>query len=100
MALRAILHPTFPTHPSPRCGFGGALWEPWGGFREALGWLCSPESMPSICLVYGFVVACPLLAPLLTPCLPPVFIAQSPSFSVAARTFTAGCQQRGSPDRS
>src|ERR1017187_2152222 len=23
----------------------------------ALGWLCTPESMPSICLVYGFVVA-------------------------------------------
>ena len=23
----------------------------------ALGWLCSPESMPSICLVYGFGVA-------------------------------------------
>ena len=23
----------------------------------ALGWLCTPESMPSICLVYGFAVA-------------------------------------------
>jgi hypothetical protein len=22
-----------------------------------LGWLCTPESMPSICLVYGFEVA-------------------------------------------
>jgi hypothetical protein len=22
-----------------------------------LGWLCTPESMPSICLVYGFAVA-------------------------------------------
>ena len=32
------------------CGFGVALVWPWG-------WLCTPESMPSICLVYGFVVA-------------------------------------------
>jgi uncharacterized protein (TIGR03067 family) len=28
-----------------------------GGFGGALGWLCTPESMPSICLVYAFVVA-------------------------------------------
>src|ERR1035438_4368697 len=50
-------------------GLGVALGYPWGGFRVALystvdgfvvalGWLCTPESMPSICLVYGFVVAC------------------------------------------
>src|ERR1035437_68453 len=29
----------------------------WCGFGVALRWLCTPESMPSICLVYGFVVA-------------------------------------------
>src|ERR1035438_5262317 len=33
----------------------------WGclplAYQMALGWLCTPESMPSICLVYGFVVA-------------------------------------------
>ena len=28
-----------------------------GGFGVALGWLCTPEYMPSICLVYGFAVA-------------------------------------------
>src|ERR1035441_10609009 len=40
------------------CGsLGGALVEPWGGLGVALGWLCTPESMPSIWLVYGFVVA-------------------------------------------
>src|ERR1019366_526600 len=38
-------------------GFGVALGWPWGGLVMALGWLCTPESMPSICLVYGFVVA-------------------------------------------
>src|ERR1035437_5429337 len=27
------------------------------GFGVALGWLCTPESMPSICLLYGFGVA-------------------------------------------
>src|SRR5664279_4132161 len=30
---------------------------PWGSLGVALVWLCSPESMPSICLVYGFRVA-------------------------------------------
>jgi hypothetical protein len=34
-----------------------ALVWPWCGLGVALGWLCTPESMPSICLVYGFVVA-------------------------------------------
>ena len=29
----------------------------WCGFGVALGWLCTPESMPSICLLYGFGVA-------------------------------------------
>jgi hypothetical protein len=28
-----------------------------GGLGVALRWLCTPESMPSICLLYGFVVA-------------------------------------------
>src|ERR1039457_5125763 len=27
------------------------------GFGVALGWLCTPEYMPSICLLYGFAVA-------------------------------------------
>jgi hypothetical protein len=43
----------------------GWLWVPnWlpigylpNGFGVALRWLCTPESMPSICLLYGFVVA-------------------------------------------
>jgi hypothetical protein len=39
------------------CGFGVAVVWLWCGFVVALGWLCSPESMPSICLVYGFEVA-------------------------------------------
>src|ERR1035441_1367512 len=30
---------------------------PWCGLGVALGWLCTPESMPSICLLYGFAVA-------------------------------------------
>jgi hypothetical protein len=36
----------------------GVAWR-WlgGGFGVAVGWLCTPESMPSICLLYGFVVA-------------------------------------------
>src|ERR1035441_9325634 len=38
-------------------GFGVALVEPWWSLGVALGWLCTPESMPSICLVYGSVVA-------------------------------------------
>src|ERR1035437_1771574 len=38
-------------------GFGGALVEPWWSLGGALGWLCTPESMPSICLLYGFAVA-------------------------------------------
>src|ERR1039457_5905790 len=41
----------------PWCGLGVALVWPWCGFGVALVWLCSPESMPSICLVYGFAVA-------------------------------------------
>src|ERR1035438_9291321 len=39
------------------CGFGVALVGPWCGFGGALVWLCTPESMPSICLLYGFAVA-------------------------------------------
>src|ERR1035438_6670978 len=39
----------------------GRMYRAWGshegGFGVALGWLCTPESMPSICLQYGFVVA-------------------------------------------
>src|ERR1035438_6588489 len=29
----------------------------WCGLEVALGWLCTPEYMPSICLLYGFAVA-------------------------------------------
>jgi hypothetical protein len=39
------------------CGFGVALVWLWCGLGVALVWLCTPESMPSICPVYGFVVA-------------------------------------------
>src|ERR1039457_3746131 len=39
------------------CGFGVALVWPWCGLRVALGCLCTPESMPSICLLYAFGVA-------------------------------------------
>src|ERR1035438_4749239 len=38
-------------------GLGVALVGPWCGFGGALVWLCTPESMPSICLLYGFAVA-------------------------------------------
>src|ERR1035441_404631 len=38
-------------------GFGVALVWLWCGFGVALVWLCTPESMPSICLVYGFGLA-------------------------------------------
>src|ERR1035438_2364690 len=47
---RRVVGPHFP-------GFGVALVEPWGGFGGALVWLCTPESMPSICLQYGLGVA-------------------------------------------
>src|ERR1039458_2578526 len=38
-------------------GFGVALVWLWCGLEVALGWLCTPEYMPSICLLYGFGVA-------------------------------------------
>src|ERR1035438_3040483 len=41
----------------PWGGFGGALRWLWGSLGVALVWLCTPESMPSICLVYGSGVA-------------------------------------------
>src|ERR1035441_3526584 len=34
-----------------------ALGWPWWSLGVALRWLCTPESMPSICLVYGLGVA-------------------------------------------
>jgi hypothetical protein len=34
-----------------------ALWWLCGGSVVAFEWLCAPESMPSICLVYGFEMA-------------------------------------------
>src|ERR1035441_889121 len=37
----------------------------WYGFGVALVWLCTPESMPSICLLYGFAVALGGLRPFL-----------------------------------
>src|ERR1017187_4520543 len=79
LSLPTILHSAFPSSvaalrrvdcllPSPRGGFGGALgepWgslggalvEPWGSLGVALGWLCTPESMPSIWPCGGLVVA-------------------------------------------
>src|ERR1039458_1624837 len=50
-----------------------------GGFGVALRWLCTPESMPSICLVYGFVVALGGLQP---------FLVQSSRFEVQRSTFS------------
>ena len=41
----------------PWWSLGVALGWPWGGFEVALRWLCTPESMPSICLQYGLGVA-------------------------------------------
>src|ERR1035438_4461911 len=41
----------------PWCSLGVALVWLWCGFGVALGWLCTPEYMPSICLLYGFAVA-------------------------------------------
>ena len=41
----------------PWCGLGVALVWLWCGFGVALVWLCTPEYMPSICLLYGFAVA-------------------------------------------
>src|ERR1039458_1974579 len=41
----------------PWWSLGGALVEPWGGLGVALGWLCTPESMPSIWLCGGLSVA-------------------------------------------
>ena len=39
------------------CGCGVALGWLWCSLRVAVVWLCTPESMPSICLLYGFEVA-------------------------------------------
>ena len=41
----------------PWWSLGGALVEPWWSLGVALGWLCTPESMPSIGLWGGFGVA-------------------------------------------
>src|ERR1039457_3328932 len=41
----------------PWWSLGGALVEPWWSLGGALGWLCTPDSMPSICLQYGLGVA-------------------------------------------
>src|ERR1035438_9378090 len=41
----------------PWWSFGGALVWLWCGLGVALRCLCTPESMPSICLVFGFGVA-------------------------------------------
>src|ERR1035441_10072819 len=48
-------------------------------FTPTLVWLCTPESMPSICLVYGFVVALGGLQP---------FLVQSSRFDVRRSTFS------------
>jgi hypothetical protein len=51
----------------------------WCGFGGALGWLCTPESMPSICLLYGFGVALGGLPP---------FLVQGSRFEVQRSTFS------------
>ena len=51
----------------PWWSLGGALVEPWGGLGVALGWLCTPESMPSIWLCGGLVVALRWLCTLESP---------------------------------
>src|ERR1017187_1870362 len=74
----------------PWCGFG----VPWGrlrwslvvawrglvwGFRVALGWLWTPESMASICLLYGLGVALDGLQ---------LFLVQGSRFDVRGSTFS------------
>src|ERR1035441_7568895 len=49
------------------------------GFEVALEWLCTPESMPSICLQYGLGVALGGLPP---------FLVQSSRFEVRRSTFS------------
>ena len=48
------------------------------GFEVALRWLCTPESMPSICLLYGFGVALGGLPP---------FLVQGSRFEVRGSRF-------------
>src|ERR1035437_3418986 len=80
--------------------FRVAVGWPWGGFRAALGCLCTPESMPSICILYGFGVAlggfARSLAPISAFCfcrngalggLQP-FLVQSSRFDVQRSTFS------------
>jgi hypothetical protein len=96
------MHPTFPlAWRWLWCGFGVALvwlwwrfrvalewlWSPnrlaisrlWCGFMMALGCLCTPEYMPSICLLYGFAVALGGLQP---------FLVQGSRFDVRGSTFS------------
>jgi hypothetical protein len=63
----------------PWCGLGVALVWLWCGFGVALVWLCTPESMPSICLLYGFAVALGGLRP---------FLVQGSKFEVRRSTFS------------
>src|ERR1019366_4133603 len=49
------------------------------GFEVALRWLCTPESMPSICLLYGFGVALGGLPP---------FLVQGSRLDVRRSTFS------------
>src|ERR1039457_7414250 len=62
------------------CGGLGVAWG-WlgGGLGVAVGWLCTPESMPSICLLYGFGVALSGLH---------IFLVQGSRFDVRGSTFS------------
>src|ERR1039457_220301 len=60
-------------------GFEVALGWLWWSLGVALGWLCTPESMPSICLLYGFGVALGGLHP---------FLVQRSRFDVRRSTFS------------
>jgi hypothetical protein len=63
----------------PWWSLGGALVWLWCGFGVALGWLCTPESMPSIWLWCGFGVALGGLPP---------FLVQGSRFEVQRSTFS------------
>src|ERR1035438_1991468 len=55
--LRLMMPPLPGAESGREPRFPQALVWPWCGLGVALGWLCTPESMPSICLQYGLGVA-------------------------------------------
>jgi hypothetical protein len=69
-------------------GFGVALVWLWCGLEVALGWLCTPEYMPSICLLYGFAVALGGLS------------AQGSGFKVQGSMWEQSASRASTPSRS